>query len=116
MFLEGVKHIKEEKKFETKIRKFIDECGGWQVKYFANGYTKSGIPDILACVNGYFIAIEVKAENGRISALQTYQIEMIRRAGGFAFVLYPSGYERFKQFINGLLIDEFNKDMEMVMK
>ena len=46
-----------EKLFERKIREYLESRGHWVVKYFANGYTKSGIPDLLACVNGRFVAI-----------------------------------------------------------
>lgn len=46
-----------EKLFERKIREYLESRGHCVVKYFANGYTKSGIPDLLACVNGRFVAI-----------------------------------------------------------
>lgn len=106
----------QEKTFENKVKKYIEESGGWQVKFFANSMTKKGIPDVLACVNGYFVAVEVKAQNGRPSELQLYQCRKIRDAGGFAFVLYPSGFERFKAFIEDLKIDKFNREMEMILK
>lgn len=86
------------------------------MKFFANSYTKSGIPDILACVNGHFVGIEVKAQNGRPSELQLYNIDKIREAGGFAVVLYPSGFEKFKQFIVDLRHDKFTHEMEVILK
>ena len=105
-----------EKIFETKVKKYIEDSGGFYVKFFANRMTKKGIPDVLACVNGYFVAVEVKAQNGRPSELQIYHCRKIRDAGGFAFILYPSGFDRFKAFIEGLKIDKFNKEMEMILK
>lgn len=105
-----------EKAFENKIKKYIEYVGGWNVKFFANSYTKSGIPDILACVNGYFVAIEVKAQNGRPSELQKYQCEKIRKAGGFAFVVYPSGWEQLKEFIEGLRNETFNRELPIILK
>lgn len=86
------------------------------MKFFANSMTKKGIPDILACVNGYFVAIEVKAQNGKPSELQLYNIGQIRKAGGFAYVVYPSGWERLKDILDGLLIEQFNKEGEMILK
>lgn len=86
------------------------------MKFFANNFTKSGIPDILACVNGYFVGVEVKAQNGKPSELQLYNIRKIREAGGFAVVLYPSGFNEFKQFILDLKQEVFNREMEEVMK
>ena len=70
-----------EKIFETKVKNYIESVCGWQVKFFANSMTKKGIPDVLACVNGYFVAIEVKAQNGRPSELQLYQCRKIWDAG-----------------------------------
>lgn len=91
--------------------------GGWFIKYWAGSqFTKSGIPDILACVNGYFVAIEVKGPNGKPSELQLHTIKKIREAGGFAFVLYPSGFDEFKDFIWKLKQEYFNREMKVIMK
>lgn len=106
----------QEKTFENKVKKFLEANEAWFVKFFANSFTKSGIPDILACVNGHFVGIEVKAQSGKPSELQLYNIRKIREAGGFAMVLYPSGFPKFKQFISDLNHDIFNKDMEMIFK
>lgn len=92
-----------EKRFENKIKKFLDDNGCWYVKYFANGFTKSGIPDILACINGRFVAIEVKAASGKPSELQLYNIEAIKKAGGTAIVLYPKDFEMFKNLVYDLI-------------
>lgn len=105
-----------EKIFETRVKKYIESNGGWQVKFFANKYTKVGIPDILSCINGYFVAVEVKADRGTPSELQLHTIKQIRDAGGFAFVLYPSGYEFFKEFVDDLKKDIFKTDIPLIVK
>ena len=105
-----------EKTFETKIKSFLDEQGAWYVKFFANRMTKEGIPDILACINGYFVGIEVKAQNGKPSDLQLYHCEKIRKSGGFAFVLYPTGFDDFKKFVEGLKHESFTRDMPLILK
>ena len=99
-----------EKQFENKIKAYLRTRSAYFVKFFANAFTRSGVPDILACVNGYFVGIEVKAKDGRPTDLQLYNIRAIRDAGGFAFVLYPSAYERFTKFINGLDRDEYDRE------
>lgn len=76
------------------------------MKFFANSYTKSGIPDILACINGYFIGIEVKAQNGHPSALQLHHCSEIRKAGGFAYIVYPSGWENLKALLDDISIGD----------
>ena len=93
-----------EKLFEEKIKKFLKSKGAWYVKYFANAYTPSGIPDLLVCLNGYFIALEVKAENGKPSDLQLYNLNKIARAGGIGILLYPSGFNNFKNYIEKVIL------------
>lgn len=106
-----------EKQFENKIKKYLKDHGAYFLKYWAGAqFTKSGVPDILACVNGYFVGIEVKAQNGKPSELQLYNIRQIRKAGGFAYVVYPSGWERLKDVLDGLLIEKFNREGEMILK
>lgn len=66
---------------------------------------RSGIPDLLCCVNGYFVAIEVKASKGKASELQLWNIQKIKEAGGIALVLYPKYFEDFKKLILSLKED-----------
>lgn len=90
----------QEKQFENRIKKFLKEQGCWYLKVWGGGqFTKSGIPDLLICCNGYFVAVEVKAENGKPSDLQLWNIGEIKKAGGIAMVLYPNQFEDFKNFI-----------------
>jgi Holliday junction resolvase len=49
--------------------------------------TRNGVPDIISCKNGKFVAFEVKNEKGRVSKLQEYNIGKIKAAGGEAFVV-----------------------------
>lgn len=100
----------QEKQFETKVKHFLKEQNAFFVKYFANAFTQKGIPDILACVNGYFVGVETKADDGHPSEIQLVRIDQIREAGGFAFVLYPSAFESFKSFINDLEHETFNRE------
>lgn len=93
----------EEKTFENKIKKYLKEKGAWYIKYWGGGqFTKEGIPDLLVCYKGMFIAIEVKASKGKPSELQLYHLRKIKEAGGKAFLLYPQDFEGFKQYIESL--------------
>ena len=103
-------NIAQEKNFENKIKKYLKDNGCWYVKYFANRMTKSGIPDILACVNSYFVAIEVKASNGKPSELQIYHRDEIRKAGGISIILYPEQFDDFKLLIDDLINRPKNVD------
>jgi Holliday junction resolvase len=107
-----------EKNFENKIKKYIESEGGWQVKFFANAMTRTGIPDLLCCINGYFLAIEVKAENGHPSEIQQYVIGKIRDAGGVAVIVYPSAFDELKNIVQLLKRDEYKYAMayETILK
>lgn len=105
-----------EKQFENKIKDYLKSKGCYCVKFFANAYTKKGIPDLICCVNGYSLWIEVKAQSGTPSDLQLYHIDKIRKAGGFAYVVYPSGWDKLKEIIDGLLIDKFNRETDVIIK
>lgn len=98
-----MKNSTREKVFENRIKKFLTDQGCWHVKFFGNGMTRKGVPDILACVNGKFVAIEVKAENGKPSELQKYNVRKIRESGGVAIILYPNQFEEFKEFITTII-------------
>lgn len=107
----------QEKNFENKIKFWLNEHGCYYVKFFANRMTKVGVPDILASVNGYFVGIEVKAQNGHPSELQYYNLRKIRESGGFCYIVYPSGWEDLKEILEGLLKDNFNRlDEREVLK
>lgn len=93
----------EEKNFENRIKSFLKENNIWFVKFFANGFTKSGVPDLLCSIKGRFVGIEVKAEKGKPSPLQIYNKEQIEKSGGIAYILYPKDFEDFKKDVKKML-------------
>ena len=108
----------QEKQFENKIKHYLKDKGCYVVKYHGNYFSENGTPDILVCIppEGRFLAIEVKAQTGKPSELQLVKVDAIRKAGGFAHVVYPSGWEKLKDIIDGLLIDRFNREEEVILK
>lgn len=91
-----------EKRFETKVRKFLEERGAYVVKYFGCGFSQAGVPDLLCCYKGRFIALEIKSEKGRPSELQLFNVRRINEAGGMALVLYPKDFEKFAAMIDNV--------------
>lgn len=94
-----------EKNFENKVKAFLDSEGVWWVKFLGCGMTRAGVPDLLCCVNGRFVAVELKAAKGKPSELQVRELQRIRKAGGFADVLYPKDFEDFKRLVRELKAD-----------
>ena len=99
-----------EKAFETKIKKYIESKGGWVVKFFANGFTKAGIPDLLANVGGNFVAIEVKAQEGKPSPLQKHHQELIRNSGGVCLIVYPNQWVELCNYLDELFYESIMVD------
>lgn len=76
-----------EKKVETSIKQYLDKIGTYYVKIHGSEYVPAGTPDILCCVKGRFVAIEVKKpKGGRVSALQKLKLKLIEEAGGVSIV------------------------------
>lgn len=95
-----------EKTYENKLKSFLKSKGAYFVKYFGCAFSQSGVPDILCCVNGKFLGIEVKASGGRPSALQLHNLKSIDAAGGIALLVYPKDYNDFVQIIDALSTGE----------
>lgn len=72
-----------EKEIENEIKTYIKECGGLCYKIHGGDlYQETGIPDLLCCIQGLFIGIEVKDPGGKPSAIQLAQGARIKKAGG----------------------------------
>ena len=52
--------------------------------------SKSGVPDILCCIEGRFIAIEVKRPESKnnVSKLQEYNLSLVEQRGGVSMVAW----------------------------
>ena len=61
-------------------------CFCW--KEHGGMYGTAGIPDIICCLHGRFIAFEAKVPGNRPTRLQESTIGKIRAAGGTAVVVY----------------------------
>lgn len=90
--------MEKEKNFENRIRAFFKTLPNeWHFKHWGGGYAKAGIPDLIGCINGKFVAIEVKASDGKPSPLQIRTINKINNAGGYAIVAYPEQFDELKK-------------------
>ena len=76
-----------EGKVKEKAKRILDSIGAYHFMPATGGYGRSGIPDIVGCLNGVFFAVECKANGGRPTALQLREIDRINVAGGFAIVV-----------------------------
>jgi Holliday junction resolvase len=94
-----------EARVKNAVKKLLTEHGVWYFMPVSNGMGRHGIPDVICCVNGHFLAIECKAGKGVATALQQREMERIGAAGGDAMVVSddPETMEYLQWRLNQLL-------------
>lgn len=59
-----------------------------------------GTPDILACINGHFVAIELKKDaKEKLDRLQLYKLQKIVEAGGTSILAYPENWKHTLEYL-----------------
>lgn len=71
---------------QRRIVEALRGRGCYVVKVVHAGHV--GVPDLLCCYRGRFIALEVKLPGERPTAIQLVQIREITNAEGFAYVVF----------------------------
>ena len=82
-----------EGKVKVAVVKLLNKYDAYYFFPPANGYGRSGVPDIVCCVKGKFVAIECKAGKNTTTALQDREINRIRTAEGHAMVVNEENIE-----------------------
>lgn len=83
-----------------KIMKKLQETeGGFWFHPHGNPYAASGIPDIIGCLHGVFIAFEVKRPGaGDATLKQQWTLDRIAAAGGIAATI--RSFEEAKEILD----------------
>lgn len=81
-------------------KEFGDYCV--YIKYPAGPYSSKGVSDLIFCVHGYYVAIEVKTDIGKATALQTRFCDAIKAAGGLAYIIYGKDNLLINQVIDDI--------------
>ena len=93
-----------EKAVKAKVKAVLESEGVYYFMPPANGYGRAGVPDVIACVNGKFLAIECKANGNKPTALQVREIEAIRAANGVAVVVDETNWEMVRDLVRRLKV------------
>jgi Holliday junction resolvase len=86
-------------KVKKAVRLMLDRLGVYHFMPPANGFGRAGIPDIIGCMDGHFIAIECKAGKGQTTALQDRELNMILNAGGTVFIAREHNLDELRQLL-----------------
>jgi len=94
-----------EKKVKNAVVEILKTYGPAVYHFFpaTGGYGKGGVPDIIVCANGHFVAIECKAGKGKTTALQDKALAQISAAGGYAMVIGEHNIETVRTVVTALV-------------
>lgn len=83
-----------EKSIVKNIKKMIEReyPDSFIFKTHGGPFQRAGIPDLIGCINGRFVAIEVKQPGKKATKLQEYTLGLIKKAGGISFVSDDKDY------------------------
>jgi Holliday junction resolvase len=76
-----------EAKVKKKVVDAIKKNGAYYFFPATGGYGRSGVPDVVCCYRGVFVAIECKAGSNKPTPLQEAEMQKIRQAQGFVLVV-----------------------------
>jgi Holliday junction resolvase len=94
--------VTPEKKVKDKVVKLLKEHNVYYFFPATHGFGRSGVPDIIACVFGRFLAIECKAGKNSTTLLQDREIGKIRDSGGVALVINETNINELTAALTGL--------------
>jgi len=92
-----------ERKVKDRCVEILKEHDAYYFFPASNGLGRAGIPDIIVCAHGYFVAIECKAGKGKTTALQDRELQRIRNAGGVALVINEHNMEELENVLKNLI-------------
>jgi Holliday junction resolvase len=78
--------------------KTVPECFAW--KEHGGMYGTAGLPDIICCIGGKFVAFEVKTPTGKLTTLQSNTLQRIQRAKGYAYKV--TSLQEVKEIVENL--------------
>ncbi|GHV07655.1 hypothetical protein FACS1894217_08850 [Clostridia bacterium] len=92
-----------EKDIVNQIQRYlktVPNCFCW--KEHGGMYGTAGLPDIICCLRGRFVAFEVKTPVGKLTKLQESTLTKIRNAKGYAYkVTSPQEVKEIIENLNG---------------
>ena len=95
---------KPEKRLQDKCIEFLKQNGIYYINKFGDGYSAKGCPDLLTCINGKFVAFELKVGLNDLQDDQKIHKIRIERSGGLHYAPYT--LEEFTKIVKELLKGE----------
>lgn len=90
-----------EKKLQDKVVRYLRERGIYYLNLYGDGFSGKGKPDIIACINGRFVAFELKVGSNGMQDDQKIHKLRIERSNGLHYAPYT--LEEFISIVEALL-------------
>ena len=91
-----------EKKVKDQVVKILKAYGAYYFFPATHGYGRSGVPDIVCCYHGKFLAIECKAGTNKPTELQEREIQAIWAANGEAIVVSEANIDEVRAVLEDM--------------
>jgi Holliday junction resolvase len=88
-----------EAKVKASVVKLLKKYAVYHFFPATHGFGRSGVPDIICCFDGEFLALEIKAGNNKPTALQEREMNRIFDAGGSAYVINEDEVAKLDEWI-----------------
>lgn len=80
--------VMKETRLQQRIQKLIRSRGGYVNKNHGSMISEPGIADLTVCYKGYYVALEVKEDDGKPSKQQGIHARQVWKAGGISCVVW----------------------------
>ena len=91
---------KPEKKLQDKAIAYLRKQNIYFINQFGDGFTGKGKPDLVTCINGRFVAFELKVGKNNLQDDQVIHKRRIERSNGLHYAPYT--IEEFIEIVEEL--------------
>ena len=93
-----------ESTLQTKCIQHLKRLRIYNINIYGAGRSGKGAPDVIACINGRFVAFEFKIGSNDMQSDQVIHKRRITENGGLHFV--PRSLEEFQKIVEEVIADE----------
>ena len=94
-----------EGKVKQRVKEILDGLNCYYFMPVTNGYSRSGVPDFVACVNGVFVGIETKSKFSTriVTVLQKKNLQSIADTGGISMEINEDNVEKIPAYLKDVV-------------
>lgn len=81
----------KERQLQDSVIAYMKQQGIYCIKVYGSGRTAKGAPDLLCCVNGKFVAMELKVDGNEMQSDQRIHKKRIEASGGLHYEVRSLG-------------------------